>query len=441
MNKRVEIFPWNGNFETGIREIDEQHKKLVDLLNVLVGCLAFQSAPPELDKIFEDLKDYAQMHFAFEEKIWHRHFKGDFWEELHKHSHGDFVGQIIELRKQESTKPLDEVIESISGFLTHWLALHIIEADKRMAKVVLTLGTGVQLEMAKEIADREMSGATRVLIDTVMGMYDKLAHRTIQMTREITARTKAETELRNTQQELIRLKDEAVTRELRTRKEINNFTEILTHHLQEPVRLQQTFVLKLEKLLAAENVHSAEIDQAMRHVVNGADRLRMLLRDAQTHLSLSQQSHMPKLCDTSKAVIAAQSELAVKIGETKADIQFHSMPTVMVDFDWLVDIFRVLLDNSLTFTRPNIPPVIRILAEVHADEALFVVSDNGIGIAEEYRERVFNIFERLDTHKKSTGTGIGLALVRKSIESANGKVWIEASELGGISVKFTVPLQ
>ena len=70
---------------------------------------------------------------------------------------------------------MDEVISDIVTYLTHWLAMHIIESDKRMAKVVLALPSGISLEQAKAMANDEMSGATRVLIDTIMGMYDKLA--------------------------------------------------------------------------------------------------------------------------------------------------------------------------------------------------------------------------------------------------------------------------
>jgi hemerythrin-like metal-binding protein len=192
---KVEIFPWNDNFDTGIAEIDEQHRTLVDLLNLLVSHLAFQSDLPTLNSIFERLKDYTVVHFQTEERIWANYFHGDTWESWHRDSHADFIAKVIQLKDSDEGKSIDEVVEDIVSFLTHWLALHILESDKRMAKVVLALPSGVSLEQAKQIADDEMSGATRVLIDTVMTMYDKLANRTLHLTREINMRKRAEHEL------------------------------------------------------------------------------------------------------------------------------------------------------------------------------------------------------------------------------------------------------
>ena len=215
--KYVEIFPWNENFSTGIDEIDEQHKRLVDLLNILVGHLAFQSDSPALERIFEELKSYTVLHFASEERIWSQYFNDDPWEKWHKDAHADFIANVLELKKNASGKTEDEVIESIVSFLTHWLALHIIESDRRMAKVVLAMPSGISLARAKEMANLEMSGATRVLIDTVMGMYDKLANRTIQMTREINTRIKAEKALQKTQAEMSAIRDKAIAEEQRIR--------------------------------------------------------------------------------------------------------------------------------------------------------------------------------------------------------------------------------
>ena len=210
MSNRIEIFPWNENFATGVEEIDTQHRQLVNLLNRLVEHLAFQADAPALNDVFEELKNYTVVHFTSEEKIWHEYFANDPWEEWHKNAHTDFITTVLELKAKETSDTTDQVIEEIVSFLTHWLALHIIESDKRMAKVVLALPTGISLERAKEMANHEMAGATRVLIDTVMGMYDKLATRTIQMTREISRRKKVEAELQLAHAELTRLRDEAV---------------------------------------------------------------------------------------------------------------------------------------------------------------------------------------------------------------------------------------
>jgi len=244
MPKTVEIFPWNENFETGIEEIDLQHKRLVELLNSLVGHLAFQLEAPAIERIFEELKNYTVTHFATEEAIWHKYFSGDSWEDWHKSAHSDFIEQVIKLKNNESNKSFEETLEEIVTFLTHWLALHIIESDRRMAKVVLALPSGVSLERAKELANKEMSGATRVLIDTVMGMYDKLANRTIQLTREINTRKRAEEALQTAQVELLRLKDDA-------EREVQSIRNDYEKALEERESQSRVIRLGMEQAIAA----------------------------------------------------------------------------------------------------------------------------------------------------------------------------------------------
>jgi len=187
-----EIFPWNKNFETGIELIDEQHKQLVQILNKLAAHLANNSNEDILNKVFDELADYADYHFKAEEQIWSAHFKGDDWLENHEHTHESFIDKVIALKKQESTKPLDDVIQEIISFLAQWLAYHILESDKRMAKAVLAIESGDSLEQAKVRANKEMSGSVQILINTVLSMYDSLSARTLELMREKTLRIQAE---------------------------------------------------------------------------------------------------------------------------------------------------------------------------------------------------------------------------------------------------------
>ncbi|NOQ82248.1 MAG: bacteriohemerythrin [Methylophaga sp.] len=187
-----EIFPWNKNFETGIALIDEQHKQLVHILNKLAAHLANYSDEEILNNIFDELADYADYHFKAEEQIWSAHFKDDDWLANHEHTHESFIDKVIALKKEENDKPLDDVIQEIISFLAQWLAYHILESDKRMAKVVLAMESGEPLEQAKNRADEEMSGSMQVLINTVLTMYDSLSTRTLDLMREKTLRMRAE---------------------------------------------------------------------------------------------------------------------------------------------------------------------------------------------------------------------------------------------------------
>jgi diguanylate cyclase (GGDEF)-like protein/hemerythrin-like metal-binding protein/PAS domain S-box-containing protein len=190
------IFPWNENFETGIAVIDEQHRKLVFLLNQLASHLAYGADTPELNRVFDELAEYALYHFKTEEAIWSAHLSSDNIFFAHEKSHQDFVAEVLRLKAEQDTLPSDRVVDEIVSFLTHWLAFHILESDKYMAKIVLGLQHGLKLQDAKEQAVGEMSGAMHVLIETVLGMYDSLSSRTLQLMREIAERQRTEEKLR-----------------------------------------------------------------------------------------------------------------------------------------------------------------------------------------------------------------------------------------------------
>ncbi|MDD4906508.1 MAG: EAL domain-containing protein, partial [Methylobacter tundripaludum] len=162
------------------------------LLNVLAGHLAYQSDIPTLNNVFNDLAEYAIYHFQAEERIWHSFFPEDAWETKHKDDHRRFLTTVNRIMAGKTARPLDEVIEEILTFLTQWLAFHILDTDMRMAKVVLAVQSGVPLNQAKEQADQEMSGAMKVLIETMLSMFDALSSRTMQLAKEVVERQKAE---------------------------------------------------------------------------------------------------------------------------------------------------------------------------------------------------------------------------------------------------------
>lgn len=192
MNETFEIFPWNENFVTGISQIDEQHKKLVQLLNRLANGLAYQVETLELDAIFQELSDYIDYHFKTEEEVWHQFLAGDAWEASHKKSHESYVTDILALKDEKNTKAVHDVLEDILSFLTRWLIFHIMHSDMRMSKAALALQSGMSLKEAKQQAEREMSGALDVLMITVLSMNDALASRTLQLMKEVTERKKTE---------------------------------------------------------------------------------------------------------------------------------------------------------------------------------------------------------------------------------------------------------
>ena len=190
-----EIFPWNKNFETDIKIIDDQHKELVRILNKLAANLANLSDKLVLNEIFDELANYADYHFKTEEAIWSKYFKNDIWYEEHEKTHETFIGDVLALKENKDKKPFDDTIYEIVNFLSKWLAYHILDTDKRMSKVVLLLDKGLSIDDAKKQADLEMKGLMEVLVNTVLSMYESLSTRTLDLMREKALRVKAEKSL------------------------------------------------------------------------------------------------------------------------------------------------------------------------------------------------------------------------------------------------------
>ena len=195
-----EIFPWNGNFETGIEEIDLQHKKLVEILNRLATHLAGRSDETTLNEAFDELAAYADYHFKSEEAVWARFLKEDDSYGRHEAAHHRFIDDVLALKAQESSKPIDTILHEIVTFLTKWLAHHIFDDDKRMAKVVLAMEAGSALEEAKRIAEAEMAASAELLIETVLTMYEAISSRTLELMREKVLREEAEAALESSEE-------------------------------------------------------------------------------------------------------------------------------------------------------------------------------------------------------------------------------------------------
>lgn len=194
--KSIDIFPWNENFNTGLAKIDEQHRKLVQLLNLLASHVAFESDIPVLNVIFDQLADYAVYHFKTEEAIWHEYFPGDDLESNHMDTHTSFIDAVVRLRGESNTKPVETVINEVLAFLTRWLVSHILENDRYLAMVALAMQQGMSLDAAKLRASEQMSGSSKVLINIILSIYESLSTNTLHLMRELVEHRRDEASLR-----------------------------------------------------------------------------------------------------------------------------------------------------------------------------------------------------------------------------------------------------
>ncbi len=189
---QFEVFPWNTNFATGIALVDEQHQQLVHLINKLASQLSRGASELQLSEVFQELVAYADYHFKTEEQIWQPRFAADPWYSSHKQAHDAFLPKALEIQARLQNTAYDKVLEEVLKFLVNWLVFHILDNDRRMAKVLQALDAGLDLPAAKTRADAEMTGLMQTFVETVLGMYESLTSRSLELIREKNERLRTE---------------------------------------------------------------------------------------------------------------------------------------------------------------------------------------------------------------------------------------------------------
>lgn len=227
-----EIFPWNANFDTGIAIIDEQHKKLIVLLNKLAVSLV-HGDDIEYKAIFDELAAYASYHFETEEAIWEAYFKNDPWLEKHREAHSSFMPRVLEIQKTQADMAVTKGLRNVLNFLIRWLVYHIIESDKHMVIAIKEMEAGVPIEEAKEISKQQMVNSEITLIDTISLMYDELASRAMIVERERVKRLRVVRKLKEANHELIKM---ATTDQLTGLHNRRHFQDVLPKELSRAKR-------------------------------------------------------------------------------------------------------------------------------------------------------------------------------------------------------------
>lgn len=220
-------------------------------------------------------------------------------------------------------------------------------------------------------------------------------------------------------------------------QELEQFAYIASHDLQEPLRMISSFLSRLE------TKYGTQLDEKARRyiffAVDGAQRMRQIILDLleYSRVSKPEQENLGSVnCDELLSEI--QILLRKKIQETGAVIRWENLPVITTARAPLRQLLQNLITNSLKYSAPERPPEICIRAEDTPEAWIFAVSDNGIGIEAEYFDKIFIIFQRLHSKNAYSGTGMGLAICKKIIESLGGRIWVNSSPGQGSTFYFSI---
>jgi PAS domain S-box-containing protein len=222
-------------------------------------------------------------------------------------------------------------------------------------------------------------------------------------------------------------------------RELEEFAFIASHDLREPMRMISTYVALVERRL--EGKLDPETRQFMDLAVEGAKRLDRLVLDLLDYSRIG-QFDAPVRVPIRESIDAAIENLTLIAKEKLAHIHIApDLPTLSAERHEMVCLFQNLIGNALKYRHPSRVPDIAIVAHPVENAWEFAVIDNGIGIAAEYHERIFRIFQRLAPKGSLEGTGIGLAMCRKIVERHGGRIWVESKEGEGSVFLFTLPAE
>jgi PAS domain S-box-containing protein len=253
-------------------------------------------------------------------------------------------------------------------------------------------------------------------------MNEKL--HTLAILRDITAERQAEEALAAQAAELAR-----------SNADLQQFAYATSHDLQEPLRNIAGYAQMLARRYGGRLDRDA--DDFIGYMVDGCRRMEALIQDllAYSRATNAEISAFTEV-DLNAALTWAVNNLETSIRESGATITNEGLPLVRGDKLQLVQVFQNLISNAIKYRR-QMTPAIRIWAWRTGEQWTVAVADNGIGIAPEYRERIFGLFKRLHG-RDIPGTGVGLAICRKIVEKHAGRIWVESSPGEGSTFLFTL---
>jgi PAS domain S-box-containing protein len=246
------------------------------------------------------------------------------------------------------------------------------------------------------------------------------------VTRDISERKRLERDLRKALDDL-----------QRSNKDLEQFVYVASHDMQEPLRMISSYTQLLGKRYKGKL--DSDADEFIGFAVDGASRMQKMINDLLIFSRVTTRGKDFEPVDLEKVLSDAIDNLKIAIEENKATITHDPLPKVMADEPQMVRLLQNIIGNAIKFHGQE-PPIIHVSAKEGTEEWAISVKDNGIGIDKKFFDHLFIVFQRLHTRDQYPGTGIGLAVCKKTVERHGGRIWVESEGEGkGSAFTFTLP--
>jgi PAS domain S-box-containing protein len=334
---------------------------------------------------------------------------------------GEIVLLNLQAEKRFGYRRDDLIGQKVTDIIPDGFAERLIADDLRSAEDALAqqIGTGIELtgrrrdgsEFPIEIMLSPLESADGILVTAAI--------------RDISARKKAEAHLLHKVDELSR-----------SNEELEQFANIASHDLQEPLRMISSYTQLLSRRYKGRL--DADADEFIAFAVDGAARMQRLIQDLLTFSRVGSNGNDLQETSSETALQQALVNLRGAIDDSGAQVTNGPLPVILVDEAQLTQLFQNLVGNAIKYQNSAAP---RVHVSADLDDGhrwVFSVADNGLGIDPKYFDKIFGMFQRLHKREEYAGTGIGLAICKKIVERHGGNIVVESQPGQGSTFRFTV---
>jgi PAS domain S-box-containing protein len=317
----------------------------------------------------------------------------------------------------------DELVgENVTNIIPEGFAERLVTDGTRSAAAAVAQ----QIGMGIELIGRRKDGTEFPIEITLSPLENAEGILVTAAIRNITRRKEDQKQLAETVGQLTR-----------SNHDLQQFANVASHDLQEPLRMVASYTELLAKRY--EGRLDADADEFIAYAVDGCNRMKRLIQDLLAYSRAGAIGKAPSKTSVETSLNEALSDLRLMIEESGAVVTHDALPTITTDGSQLAVIFQNLVGNAIKYRGAEVARV-HVSAQKNGGNVwIFSVRDNGLGIDAQYFEKIFIIFQRLHRQDEFKGTGIGLAICKKTVERLGGKIWVESQRHKGSTFYFTLP--